>query len=419
MITETIDRAGAVVGTTDPIVVGAAALDAPTERATRDASRSPRLTILEPFGRNTAPAVAMAALASNGDDLLLVLPADHVITATDRFEAAVSAGATLAERGHLVTFGITPTAPETGYGYIRAGTPLGEAGFEIDEFKEKPDLETATAYVASGDFSWNSGMFLLRAGTYLEELKAHQPDIAEAAARTWEASNDGSPVIHLDPDSFGTCRSMSIDHAVMEHSDRGAVIPADLGWSDVGSWQSLWEIAAKDDDGNALVGDVVSTDLTNSYVRGDSRLVAVAGLESVVIVDTPDALLVGSLASSQDVRTLVDELRASGRKEAVHDRTRFEPWGTVTTVAEGSGFRVDELTIDPGGTPGRAHADTSLVVLQVVAGTASVGVEGTDRTVQAGDAFHVPQGRAHSIRNDRRDPLRVRVITVDTENAGS
>ncbi len=414
MITDTIDRVSALAGATEPIIVAAADLEGPLVRATRDAARPPRLLILEPFGRNTAPAVAMAALAVQEDDLLLVLPADHVIAAMDRFVDEVAAATSLAAEGHLVTFGITPTMPETGYGYIRAGDPIDDHAFAIAEFKEKPDLATATAYVESGEYSWNSGMFLLRAGTYLEELGEHQPDIAEASRQTWAASNTGASTIHLDPDAFRQCRAMSIDHAVMEHTERGAVIPADLGWNDVGSWQSLWDIAPKDDNGNVIIGDVVTTDTEHSYIRGGSRLIAVAGLRSVVVVDTPDAVFVGPLASSQDVRHVVEQLDASARPEAVTDATTVHAWGVTTTVAHGEGYHIDEATIDAWSTTEPQQSGSSLVVLQVVSGSATVTVDGTERTVEAGASFQVPLGRMHTIRNASGDPLRVRSFAVDT-----
>jgi mannose-1-phosphate guanylyltransferase/mannose-6-phosphate isomerase len=306
--------------------------------------------ILEPIGRNTAPAVAIAALTVIDKwpgALILVLPSDHAIGAPDVFVDAVAHGARLASDGRLVTFGISPTAPETGYGYIRAGDPIDDRSWTIAEFKEKPDLATARGYVESGMYSWNSGMFLMGAQQYLDELDLHRPDISprkphrvRSCHRAWTPDRPGSS------ETFSACPSDSIDYAVMESTAHGAVVPIEPQWSDVGSWSSLWSIAPKDADGNEFLGDVVASGTTNSLVRSRDRLVAVVGFDGVVVVDTPDALLVTTLESSQDVKAIVDGLAAADRREVVTNGVEMHDWGTATPVASAPGIHVTVLRLD-------------------------------------------------------------------------
>lgn len=316
MIRTTFDRALRIAGATSPIIVTnedhADAIDAALGQ-----SHGATL-IIEPVGRNTAPAVAVAALeATRGgsDPLLLVLPSDHVITDDRAFSAAVSAAAGHAAKGFLVTFGIKPDKAETGYGYISVGDALAPSVHRVTEFKEKPPARTAEQYVASNTYLWNSGMFLFRASTFLNELHELAPDIAEDAEGAWkQASRDGNRVV-LNHEAFSTVRGESIDYAVMEHTAKAAVVPTDPGWSDVGSWASLWEIADKDEHGNVLVGDVIDVDVSGSYIAASGRLVAVIGVEDVIVVDTPDALLVVSKDRAQDVKQIVDRLHADNRAE--------------------------------------------------------------------------------------------------------
>jgi mannose-1-phosphate guanylyltransferase/mannose-1-phosphate guanylyltransferase/mannose-6-phosphate isomerase len=274
--------------------------------------------VMEPQGRNTAPAAAVAALVaaeSGGDPLLLILPADHVIEDVAAFHRGVTSGVPLASGGHLVTFGVVPDRPHTGYGYIQRGADL-DGAFVVRRFVEKPDAATAADYLASGEYSWNSGMFLFRASRYLEELGHHAPGILAGATQSLEDAARVPPGLLLDEAAFAATPADSIDYAVMEHTERAAVVPLDAGWNDVGAWPALWEIADHDQSGNAIAGDVMLVDTTGSYVRAEHRLVSVVGLEDVVVVETADAVLIAARHRAQDVKAIVERLRDAGRPEA-------------------------------------------------------------------------------------------------------
>ncbi len=317
MVRATLDRLEGL-GSEQPLIVANAShaglVAAELEEAGFDAGRM----ILEPFGRNTAPAAAVAAieLGKDGDDpLMLLLPADHVIEDTAAFHTAVRHGAALAAQGQLVTFGIVPTHPETGYGYIRTGDLIDGTASAVAEFVEKPDLETAQHYLAGGDYLWNSGMFMFRCSGYLSALSEFAPEMRRGCEETM-ARSLRTVGVYLDPSRFADTPADSIDYAVMERTTKAAVIPLDAGWNDVGSWTALWGIADRDSAGNVLIGDVTTTATTNSYVRADGRLVTVAGVDNIVVVDTPDALLVTTIENAQSVKTIVDLLKADGRSEA-------------------------------------------------------------------------------------------------------
>ncbi len=325
MIRATFDRAQQIDGATPPIVVTneshADAIDldlGPSHDAT---------LIIEPVGRNTAPAVAVAAheaMRGGSDPLLLILPSDHVINDRAAFSEAVSAAAEQATEGYLVTFGINPDKPETGYGYISVGDALAPSIHKVIEFREKPDAQTAAQYVASGTYLWNSGMFLFKASVFLNELREFAADIADGADRAWnEASRNGNRVV-LSHEAFSSVRGESIDYAVMEKTANTAVVPTNPGWSDVGSWASLWETAGKDENGNVLIGDVIDVDVSGSYIAASGRLVAVVGVDDIIVVDTPDALLIVSKDRAQDVKQIVDRLDADNRPELEIPRSEHE-----------------------------------------------------------------------------------------------
>lgn len=302
-----------------PLVVASAAHADLVANELAAAGHDPTRIILEPFGRNTAPAAAVAALelSRNGDDpLMLLLPADHVIEDVVAFQVAVRQACRLAAEGSLVTFGIVPTHPETGYGYIRRGDAVEENASRVDSFVEKPDRGTAQAYLNDGRYLWNSGMFVFRCSAYLDALEQSAPEILHGARRTMEAATRDI-AIRLDPASFAATPADSIDYAVMEHTGDAVVVPLDAGWSDIGSWAAILEISDRDEDGNVLVGDVVVSDTTDSYVRSDHRLVAVVGLDNVVVVSTADAVLVTTVEKCQDVKKIVDKLKEDDRPEAV------------------------------------------------------------------------------------------------------
>lgn len=317
MVQATLDRLSGL-DVAPPLVVASAAHHALVAAELRYAGHDPTRVILEPFGRNTAPAAAVAALhlTADGDDpLMLLLPADHVIADVASFHAAVRNAAGLAATGALVTFGVVPTSPETGYGYIKAGQSVDGATSHIERFVEKPDSATAQSYLESGTYLWNSGMFMFRCSTYLAALGEYAPEMLASCVATMEAAEKGNEVI-LDADAFSSTPADSIDYAVMEHTDRGVVVALDAGWSDVGSWAALWELSEHDDDGNVLIGDIVVSDTRNSYIRSEHRLVTVAGVEGVVVVSTPDALLVTTVEKCQNVKAIVDILKSQGRPEA-------------------------------------------------------------------------------------------------------
>ena len=417
MIAATIDRVHAIGGAETPIVVTNASQATAVQRALRDSGYDDATLILEPVGRNTAPAVAVAALEvleSRGDALMLVLPADHVITDEGAFAAALASGVEVAERGALVTFGITPTSPETGYGYIRAGDPITSAAREIAEFKEKPDEATAAEYLASGAYSWNSGMFLFQASRFLDELEEHRPDIASASKLAHAEATTGEVGVELHPDHFAACPAESIDYAVMERTSSGAVVSADPGWSDVGSWSALWDIADKDGSDNALVGDVIAVDTSDSYIRADTRLVATIGLDGVVVVDTPDSVLVASMAAVQDVKAIVENLKADNRPEATENEVTFEPWGTSRVLSETPGHRTLLLSIDPGATTNDHSHDDRSHHWQFFEGTAEVHIGGEASNAGAGDSVYIEPGATHNLTNTGPDVLTLVQVSVDT-----
>ena len=414
LLGQTIERVSAVEGVLPPLIVTNAAQADPIERILTHAGVTATL-ILEPIGRNTAPAVAIAALAVVDrwpSALILVLPSDHAIGAPDVFIDAVSHGARLAADGMLVTFGISPTAPETGYGYIRAGGVIDDRSWAIAEFKEKPDLATARGYVESGMYSWNSGMFLMGAQQYLDELDVHRPDIAQASRTAYAGATELGRRIDLDLQTFSACPSDSIDYAVMESTALGAVIPIDPGWSDVGSWSSLWSIAPKDADGNAFVGDVVASATANSLVRSRDRLVAVIGLEGAVVVDTPDALLVTTLASSQDVKGIVDGLAANGRRETMTSGAETHDWGTATPLASAPGVRVAVLRLDADSRTPMASAD-ALTHLRFLDGDGAVAIGDAMTTPARGEVVTIGAGVSWSAISGEK-PLLIIASTVDT-----
>lgn len=413
MITATVNRVHQVIGGSDPIIVTNIDHAEPTRRLLLNAGYSETRLILEPVGRNTAPAVAVAALEvqQGGGDLMLVLPADHTISDLPAFAEALDAATQAADAGYLVTFGITPSAAETGYGYIKLGETIAGRASRVAEFKEKPDEETAASYLASGQYLWNSGMFLFTASLYLEELSIHAPDIAAASAEAYETATRSGTTISLGTAAFEASRSESIDYAVMERTQRAAVIPTDPGWSDVGSWRSLWEIADRSRDGNVVTGDVTTHNVTNSYIRGDRRLIAAVGLDNTVIVDTPDAVLVAAMDATQDVNAIVARLTAEGRDEYHSDGTTDHSWGSVRTVDHGQGYQVHHVHVRQGeGLQIRGDEHRAEHWL-VVSGKARVTTHGSTILVPTGQSVYIAPGEDHLLENRGDEPLDV--ISVD------
>jgi len=305
--------------------------------------------ILEPVGRNTAPAIALAALSSpEGEDpLLLVLAADHVIQDVAAFTKTVMNATPLAEAGKLVTFGIVAHEPNTGYGYIKKGESQGP-GFAVDAFIEKPSIEVAKEYLESGEYFWNSGMFLFKASRYLEELQKYHPDIFDSCSLSMEDVSRDNDFLRINQAAFNACPSYSIDSAVMEKTDDAVVVPMDAGWSDIGSWSSLWDISEKDGNGNATYGDVMLHESNNSYIRTDGQLVAAIGVDDLVIISTKDVLVVAHKDSIQDVKTVAQQLKSESRTEWEYHREVYRPWGKYDSIDNGNNYQVKRLTVNPG-----------------------------------------------------------------------
>ncbi|NCF20346.1 MAG: mannose-1-phosphate guanylyltransferase/mannose-6-phosphate isomerase [Haliea sp.] len=364
--------------------------------------------ILEPRGRNTAPAVALAAiqaLAKDRDALLLVLPADHLIREVDAFVEAVGKAVPLAQQGRLVTFGVVPSAAETGYGYIKCGESLDTDLYDLERFVEKPDAATAQAYVDSGSYLWNSGMFLLRAETYLDQLASHAPEILNCCRQAMEHASADLDFVRPDAEAFDQCPSDSIDYAVMEKTDAGAVVSLDCGWSDVGAWSSLWDVAERDADGNARIGDVVVDNCHNNYLRSESRLLAATGVDDLVVVETADAVLVSHRDKVQDVKRIVNRLKAEQRQEVALHRRVYRPWGSYESLITADRFQVKRIVVNPGQTLSLQLHHHRAEHWIVVHGTAEVTCE--DRVFMLGEdeSTYIPLGHKHRLANPGRIPL--------------
>ncbi len=359
--------------------------------------------ILEPVGRNTAPAAVLAslhALENGGDPVILLLPADHVIHDENAFCRAVDAGEKLAEKGTLLTFGIVPDRPETGYGYIRKGVRLNDDdGFQVDSFVEKPDLATAAGYLESGEYLWNSGMFLFKASVMLEEMEKYAPAILESCRNAYAGKSSDLDFIRLSPGVFETCPSDSIDYAVMEKTDKAAVIPIDCGWSDVGSWQSLHEVSEGDENGNVINGDVLVKDVKNCYLRAESKVLAAVGLNDHIVVETADAVLVAPKGRSQDVKAIVETLRETGRSEAQLHRRVYRPWGSYEGIDSAERFQVKRIIVKPGASLSLQLHHHRAEHWVVVKGTAKVTVGDTVVTVSENESTYIPVGEKHRLEN--------------------
>ena len=373
----------------------------------QEVNRAAQSILLEPSARNTAPAIALAALAAveGGEDpLLLILPADHVVADVAAFQQSVTAATPLAECGHLVTFGIVPTCAETGYGYIRSGDPL-EAGFQVAEFVEKPDLATAEKYLASGEYNWNSGMFLFRASRYLEELARYQPEMLESCRAAFAGAARDLDFTRVDAELFARCPSDSVDYAVMEKTETAAVVPMQAGWSDVGSWSALWDLAEKDNNGNLLRGDVLAEDTSGCLVHGGDRLIGVLGVQDLIVVDTDDALMVADKSRVQDVKKLVQHLKQGERSEAENHRKVFRPWGYYDSIDAGPRFQVKRIVVKPGCQLSLQMHHHRAEHWIVVRGTAKVTRGDDQLLLTENESTFIPLGVVHRLENPGAIPL--------------
>lgn len=373
--------------------------------------------ILEPVGRNTAPAIALAAfnaLKDGVDPILLVLAADHVITNEQSFIESISKAKEAAHDGMLVTFGIVPTHPETGYGYIKQGKQLENSLYQVEAFVEKPDFETAESYFSSKSYCWNSGMFLFKASAYLNELKKFNSEIYDICQSAIASTYSDLDFIRIRKDIFENCPDDSIDYAVMEHTDKAIVVPMDAGWSDVGSWSALWDVQNKDDSGNACRGDVILDSTTNSYIYAQNKLVSTVGVSDLVIVETKDAVLVAHKNKVQNVKNIVNQLKELGRNEYQQHLDIYRPWGKHEQIAEGERYHVKKVTVRPGektATQIHYHRAEHWIV---VSGTAKVLNGDEEYLVSENQSTYIPIGSPHSFENPGK--FNLELVEVRTGN---
>jgi mannose-1-phosphate guanylyltransferase/mannose-6-phosphate isomerase len=375
----------------------------------RKQARQAAAILLEPVGRNTAPAVALAALAAReldqGEDaVLLILAADHVLRDSAAFGRAITTGLAQADAGSLVTFGIVPRSPETGYGYIKASSMHHGLG-DVKQFVEKPDRATAESYLAEGDYYWNSGMFMFRASRYLEQLVQFRPDIAEAVQAAWQGRTGDMDFTRLDRAAFEACPDDSIDYAIMEKTTQGKVVALDAGWSDVGSWSSLWEESAPDDNGNVIRGDVLTQDAHDNLLFSDYRLIAAVGVDNLVVVNTPDAVLVANKDRVQDVKLIVKQLEQARRSEASLHREVSRPWGSYDSIDMGARFQVKRITVKPGAKLSLQMHHHRAEHWIVVSGTALVTIGDDTRMLSENQSTYIPIGVTHRLENPGVLPL--------------
>ena len=364
--------------------------------------------LLEPVARNTAPAIAVAALhavARGQDPVLLVLPADHVIQDVAAFQQAVALARKAAEQGALVTFGITPTAPETGYGYIKATVGAAGTAWPLERFVEKPDRATAEQYLTSGSYFWNSGMFLFKASVYLQELARFAPQMLAACKAALDTEALDLDFVRLGKEAFAASPEDSIDYAVMEKTDKGLVVPLTAGWSDIGSWTALWEVADKAVDGSVSRGDVLKVDAKNCYIHADHRLVVVVGLEDVVVVETSDAVLVAHKQRVQDVKKAVEQLKSAGRSEVRHHRVVYRPWGDYDSIDNGRRYQVKRITVKPGAKLSVQMHHHRAEHWVVVSGTAKVQNGDAELLLTENQSTYIPVGVVHALENPGKIPL--------------
>ena len=410
MLQETVARLRGLSGAEPPTVVSNGEHRFLVAEQLRAIGAPPRTQILEPVGRNTAPAVAVAALAlekSDPDAVMLVLPADHLIRDVETFHVAVLRAAAAARAGFLATFGIRPDNAATGYGYVQGGEPIAghESVFHVARFVEKPDAAAARRFLKDGTFAWNSGMFVLGARRYLEELGRYAPGILDACRAAWEKAATDLDFVRLDEAAFAACPADSIDYAVMEKTDAAAVVPVDIGWSDVGSWATLWEVGEKDVYGNVLRGDVHVQATESCYIRAEKRLVSVLGLSDVVVVETDDAVLIASKEEAQNVKDIVGKLDAANRTEHLSHRRVYRPWGYYESIDAGERFQVKRIMVKPGAALSLQMHHHRAEHWVVVSGTAKVTRGEEVSLVAENESTFIPIGVKHRLENPGKVPL--------------
>ena len=372
--------------------------------------------ILEPAGRNTAPAIALAAFEAvkyGEDPILLILAADHVVLNKEAFQQSIKHALVQAELGYLVTFGIVPTSPETGYGYIHRGREIDKNAYKVEQFVEKPSLEIAEKYIASGDYYWNSGCFMFKASSYLNELKQFSPEIYDICEKATKKMLKDIDFIRVDENEFLKCPDDSVDYAVMEKTDKGIVVPMDAGWSDVGSWSALWDVSDKDQNQNSYRGDVIMKNTSNCYIYAPNKLVAAVGLDNIVIVDTKDAVLVADKSRVQEVKQVVEQLKGEGRREYQEHREVYRPWGRSDAIGRGPRYIVNRVTIKPGKSEElQVHYHRAEHWI-VVSGTAKVTKDNEVRLITENQSIYIPVGIPHRVEN----PGKIQLELIEVQSS--
>ena len=411
LLQQTLGRLSGITNREDPILICNEDHRFIVAEQLRSINVKPNKIILEPFARNTAPAIAIAALKAienDSDPILFVLASDHLIKDNQQFIKSIAAAKNYAERGNLVTFGIIPTSPEVGYGYIESIEELeidSTIASPISKFIEKPDIEKAKKLFSDQRFTWNSGMFLFRASIFLKELEKYSPEVIKSCKKALKENLLDMDFQRLDKEAFKNCPNISIDYAVMEKTKLGVVLPLNVGWSDVGSWKSLWEVSKKDENGNVLIGDVITKDLNNCYVRSENRLVVGLGIENLLIVETNDAILIADKNNDQDVKQIVNKLIEDNRSEGKAHRKVYRPWGHYTSVVEGSRWQVKRLEVKPGASLSLQMHHHRAEHWVVVKGTASVEINDENQILGENQSVYIPLGSRHRLINPGRIPL--------------
>ncbi|TLM80038.1 mannose-1-phosphate guanylyltransferase/mannose-6-phosphate isomerase [Microbulbifer harenosus] len=409
MLVETLARLEGM-DCNDPIIICNEEHRFLAAEAMRQCGQHEAKIILEPEGRNTAPAIALAALVSEPDELLLVLAADHVIQDREAFQQAVITAQNFAAEGNLVAFGVVPRSAHTGYGYIKAESIHQPSA--IKQFVEKPSAEVAEEYFASREYFWNSGMFAFRADSYIAELQQYRNDILTSCKNAMACAVNDQLFVRPDKAIFSACSDVSIDYAVMEQTEKAIVVPMDAQWSDVGCWASLWDVSAKDDSGNVLNGDVIAQDTKNCYIDAGQQLVATVGLDNIVVVQTKDTLLVACKNQVQSIKKIVTQLKASGRRESLHDREVYRPWGKYDSIDFGERDQVKRITVNPGAKLSVQMHHHRAEHWVVVSGTARVTVGEKTSLISENESTYIPIGVVHCLENPGRIPLEM--IEVQT-----
>jgi mannose-1-phosphate guanylyltransferase/mannose-6-phosphate isomerase len=410
MLQETILRLSGLDNLADPIIVcNADHRFLVAEQCQQIDIKNPTI-LLEPVGRNTAPAIAAAALQSHqtsDDTVLLVLSADHVIQDIDAFHEAINIASKQAQEGKLATFGIVPTDANTGYGYIKSSKINTDSAYKVEEFVEKPDLETAEKYLDQGNHLWNSGMFMFKADTLIDELTTHSPDIFKAVSRAVKNATQDLDFIRLEEQSFALSPGDSIDYALMEKNINVVVVPLDAGWSDVGSWPTLYDTGVKDSSGNVLKGDVITKDTTNTYIYASHHMVTTVGVDNLVVIDTPDATFIASQDKAHEVKSIVESLQKKGRDEAHSNRKVYRPWGWYDSIEVGKHFQVKRLHVNPGAKLSLQMHHKRAEHWVVVSGTATAINGEAVLTLTEGNSTYIPVGTTHGLENKTNEQLEI------------